>query len=126
VQDFADASGRKLYQHMAAQVATLGQGSVGASGYSRVGAVVGATYPDEARELRSMMPEQIFLVPGYGAQGASAADCAASFKSDGTGAIVNASRSVIYAFDKNPDIDWRQAIRQAASDLAADIASAVF
>jgi len=126
VQDFADASGKKLYQHMAAQVAALGQGSVGASGYSRVGAVVGATYPDEARELRSMMPEQIFLVPGYGAQGASAADCAASFKPDGTGAIVNASRSVIYAFDKNPDVDWRQAIQQAAKDLASDVASAVF
>jgi len=126
VQDFADASGKKLYQHVAEQVAALGQGSVGSSGYSRVGAVVGATYPDEARELRSMMPEQIFLVPGYGAQGATAADCAASFKPDGTGAIVNASRSVIYAFDKNPEIDWRQAIRQAASDLASDVASAVF
>ena len=126
VQDFANASGKKFYEHMAAQVATLGQHSVGASGYSRVGAVVGATYPDEARQLREMMPEQIFLVPGYGAQGATAADCAASFKPDGTGAIVNASRSVIYAFDKNPDIDWRQAIQQAAKDLASDVASAVF
>jgi len=126
IQDFADASGKKLYQHMAEQVAALGQGSVGSSGYSRVGAVVGATYPQEARELRSIMPEQIFLVPGYGAQGATAADCAASFKPDGTGAIVNASRSVIYAFDKKPDIDWRQTVTQAAKAFATDLASAVF
>jgi len=126
IQDFADASGKKFYQHMAAQVAALGQGLVGSSGYSRIGAVVGATYPDEASRLREMMPEQIFLVPGYGAQGASAADCATAFKLDGTGAIVNASRSVIYAFDKNPDIDWRQAIRQAAGNLATDVAAAVF
>jgi len=126
IQDFADASGKRFYQHMAEQVAALGQATVGSSGYSRVGAVVGATYPDEARQLREMMPQQLFLVPGYGAQGATAADCAASFKSDGTGAIVNASRSVIYAFDKNPDVDWRQAVTQAAKDLATDVASAVF
>jgi orotidine-5'-phosphate decarboxylase len=127
-QDFADASGRKFYEHMAEQVATLGRGEglIGSSGYSRVGAVVGATYPAEARQLRTMMPEQIFLVPGYGAQGATADDCAASFKPDGTGAIVNASRSVIYAYDKNPDVDWRQAIAQAAKDFAADLAAAVF
>ncbi|MDP6543256.1 MAG: orotidine-5'-phosphate decarboxylase [Phycisphaerae bacterium] len=128
VQDFANASGKKLYEHMAEQVASLGHGQnlIGASGYSRVGAVVGATYPQEAGELRLMMPEQIFLVPGYGAQGATAADCAASFKPDGTGAIVNASRSVIYAFDKNPDIDWRQAVAQAAKAFALDLASVLF
>jgi orotidine-5'-phosphate decarboxylase len=128
MQDFVNDSGRKFYEHMADQVAAIGRadGLIGASGFSRVGAVVGATYPQEARELRSIMPEQIFLVPGYGAQGATAADCAASFKPDGTGAIVNASRSVIYAFDKNPDVDWRQAVGQAAKDFAADLASAVF
>ncbi|MBT3198596.1 MAG: orotidine-5'-phosphate decarboxylase [Phycisphaerales bacterium] len=126
IQDFADASGKKLYEHMAEQVAALGQDTVGSSGYSRVGAVVGATYPAEARELRVMMPEQLFLVPGYGAQGATADDCAASFKSDGTGAIVNASRSIIYAYDKNPSVDWRVAIAEAAKAFAADVASAVF
>ncbi len=126
IQDFADASGKKFYEHMAEQVAALGQDSVGSSGYSRVGAVVGATYPAEAKELRVMMPEQLFLVPGYGAQGATAADCAASFKADGTGAIVNASRSIIYAYDKNPDVDWREAIQQAAKAFAADLASAIF
>ena len=128
MQDFVNDSGRKFYEHMADQVAAIGRadGLVGASGFSRVGAVVGATYPREARQLRSIMPEQIFLVPGYGAQGATAGDCAAAFKSDGTGAIVNASRSVIYAFDKTPDIDWRLAVAQSAKDLVTDIASAVF
>jgi len=75
------------------------------------------------------MPQQIFLVPGYGAQGATADDCAASFKSDGTGAIVNASRSVIYAHRreefKSKKLDWKQSVEQAAKEFAKDIARAV-
>jgi len=127
IQDFADASGRKFYEHMAEQVASIGGGEslVGESGYSCVGAVVGATYPDEARRLREVMPRQIFLVPGYGAQGAAAADCAAAFRHDGTGAIVNASRSVIYAYEKQARTDWKQAIESAARAFAKDIAEAV-
>jgi len=121
------ADGKKIYEHMAALVASLGSASVGACGYSNVGAVVGATYPDEARALRQIMPQQIFLVPGYGAQGGTAADAAASFKPDGTGAIVNASRSVIFAHKekKYAGMDWKLAIQAAAKDFAADIAGAV-
>ncbi len=128
VQDFADADGRHFYEHMAAQVAELGEEFSSQSGYSCVGAVVGATYPDEARRLRDIMPRQIFLVPGYGAQGASADDCAASFKPDGTGAIVNASRSVIYAFGREEYAkpDWREAVAAAAKDFATDIRRAVY
>jgi len=128
VQDFLNAEGRKFYEHMADQVAAIGGADelIGSSGYSRVGAVVGATYPREARELRSIMPRQIFLVPGYGAQGATASDCAAAFKSDGTGAIVNASRSITYAYDKQPEVGWREAIEQAAKGFASDLASTVF
>ena len=127
VQDFADAAGLTFYEHMAAQVAAAGAGSVGASGYSCVGAVVGATYPAEARRLRQIMPRQIFLVPGYGAQGATAADCAAAFKDDGTGAIVNASRSVIFAYSRQDctEPNWQQAVASAARALAKDIAAAV-
>jgi orotidine-5'-phosphate decarboxylase len=128
VQDFTDASGRRFYEHLAAQVAALGDadGLVGHRGYSCLGAVVGATYPAEARRLREIMPRQLFLVPGYGAQGASAADCAAAFKPDGTGAIVNASRSVLYAH-RSPGApkDWKQAVADAAKAFAKDIASAV-
>ncbi len=127
VQNFAASDGRMFYEHIAEQVAKLGSAEefVGASGYSCLGAVVGATCPAEARKLRDIMPQQIFLVPGYGAQGATAQDCAASFKADGTGAIVNASRSVIYAHQKSPGTDWKQAVKQAAKAFAADIAAAV-
>ena len=129
VQDFAGAEGRRFYEHVAAQVAAIGRGEglVGDSGYSCVGAVVGATYPREARRLREIMPEQIFLVPGYGAQGATAEDCAAAFREDGTGAIVNASRSVIYAYDKPGCAggDGRQAVVSAARAMAAEIRGAV-
>jgi len=125
IQDFSDAAGKRFYEHIAGQVASLGraEGLVGRQGYSCIGAVVGATYPEEARRLRELMPQQIFLVPGYGAQGASGEDCAAAFKTDGTGAIVSASRSVIYAHQRPEyaDADWLSAIGQAASDFAADI-----
>jgi orotidine-5'-phosphate decarboxylase len=129
VQDIASADGKKVYQHVAEMVAKIGSEAhlVGQAGYSCVGAVVGATYPQEAAELRAMMPQQIFLVPGYGAQGGTAKDCAASFKADGTGGIVNASRSVIFAYNdkKHAGKDWKQAIADAARDFAADIAQAV-
>ena len=129
IQDFADASGKKLYEHMAEQVAALGDGEglVGSSGYSCLGAVVGATYPQEARRLREIMPRQIFLVPGYGAQGAGAQDCAAAFKSDGTGAIVNASRSVIFAYQRQElgGLDWKKAVETAAKAFADDIRRAI-
>ncbi len=129
IQDVAGKSGMTFYQHMGGQIAQIGRGEglIGESGYSLLGAVVGATYPEEARQLRKMMPQQIFLVPGYGAQGATAQDCAASFKPDGTGAIVNASRSVIYAHSRPEfaDLAWQDAVAQAAKDFAADIAGAV-
>ena len=129
LQDFTDGQGRTFYEHVAGQVARMGSGDrlVGASGYSCLGAVVGATYPDEARRLRRIMPKQLFLVPGYGAQGASADDCSASFANDGTGAIVNASRSVIYAHqrDEYAGVHWTEAIASAAKTFADDIARVV-
>jgi orotidine-5'-phosphate decarboxylase len=129
IQDVQDAAGRPFYEHLAGQVAEIGHGEglMGASGYSAVGAVVGATYPDEARRLRRIMPEQLFLLPGYGQQGATAEDCAAAFKPDGTGAIVNAARSVIYAHrrDEHAGKDWKTAVADAARDFATDIASAL-
>lgn len=129
VQDFADSSGKKLYEHVAEGVAAIGaaEGLIGAGGYSCVGAVVGATYPDEARRLRELMGRQIFLVPGYGAQGATAGDCAASFKPDGTGAIVNASRSVIYAHTRPEyaDVEWTEAVAAATRAFAGDIQKAL-
>jgi orotidine-5'-phosphate decarboxylase len=129
VQDFAGADGKKLYEHVAERVAEMGAkaGLVGRCGMSCVGAVVGATWPAEAKRLREIMPQQIFLVPGYGAQGATAADCKASFRKDGTGAIVNASRSVIFAYTQKEytGMDWKHAVETAAKAFAKDIADAV-
>jgi len=78
----------------------VGQRSIGKRGYSSVGAVVGATFPEEAKLIRSLLPQTIFLVPGYGAQGGTAKDIVHCFNPDGKGAIVNSSRDVIYAFEK--------------------------
>ncbi|MFP4105268.1 MAG: orotidine-5'-phosphate decarboxylase [Phycisphaerae bacterium] len=127
VQDFCDDSGKPLYKHVAEMVGRVGSDCLSDSGYSCVGAVVGATWPEEAAELRRLMPEQLFLVPGYGAQGATAKDCAAGYKEDGSGALVNASRSVIYAH-ANKDYAftaWPDAIHEAARLFAQEIASAV-
>ena len=97
IQD-VPVAGRPLYEHLGQLVETWGAASRGHCGYSAVGAVVGATYPEQARRLRALMPHTIFLVPGYGAQGATAADVVGCFDAHGYGAIVNASRSIIFAF----------------------------
>ena len=81
----------------------LGDGLVGESGYSSIGAVIGATFPEEGRRLRALMPKALILVPGYGAQGGSAKAAAECFNEDGLGAIVNSSRGITYAFG-DPDI----------------------
>jgi orotidine-5'-phosphate decarboxylase len=90
--------GIPLYERMAGLVRQWGQGTEGKRGYQAVGAVVGATYPTEAARLRQLMPNTYFLVPGYGAQGAGAADVRACFGADGYGAIVNSSRAILYAY----------------------------
>ncbi len=92
------ATGRPLYESIAATVDELGKDLVGASGHSSIGAVVGATFPEEGRRLRALMPRAYILVPGYGAQGGSAHDAAVCFNEDGLGAVVNSSRGITYAF----------------------------
>lgn len=94
-------NGMYVYEHMADLVKTWGADLIGTYGYSSVGAVVGATYPEQAEALRERMPHTYFLVPGYGAQGGKAEDVAKSFNRDGLGAIVNASRSIMCAYQKN-------------------------
>ncbi len=118
----------RFYEHMAGLVRDWGAAEVSTrSGFSSVGAVVAAKDVESTRQLRAAMPNTIFLVPGYGAQGATAEACRHCFREDGQGAIVNASRSVIQAFE-NPRFrqrcgdDWRSCIREAARDFAQDIA----
>jgi orotidine-5'-phosphate decarboxylase len=124
VQALRLADGRSVAEAVASMVADLGQGCVGECGFSAVGAVVGATRPAEIACLRALMPQQIFLVPGYGAQGGGAADVRPCFLDRGRGAVVAASRSVIYAFDPDAD-DWMGPVRAAARRFADEVAGAV-
>lgn len=95
----------------------------GRSGWSGVGAVVGATYPAEGRRLRKQLPRSFFLVPGYGAQGGKAEDLAGLFDADGLGALINASRSAVFPWHSSPYRErfgatrWEQAIEAAIDDM---------
>jgi orotidine-5'-phosphate decarboxylase len=100
-QDLMLTGGRTVYEAVADQVTLWGETLKGQSGFSSVGAVVGATCPEQAILLRRRMPHALILVPGYGAQGATAADCAHNFNAQGSGAIVNASRSLMLAYQKH-------------------------
>lgn len=104
--------GRPLYVHVAEAVAAWSAENVGVCGYGDVGAVVGATHPAELAALRKMLPHVLFLIPGFGAQGATAEDTAPAFRGDGLGAVVNSSRGIIAAFP--PDCcDWEAAVERA-------------
>lgn len=118
------ADGKYIYEHMAALVKKWGSEQIGKHGYSAVGAVVGATYPEQAEKLRLQMPRTYFLVPGYGAQGGKAEDVAKSFNQDGLGAIVNASRSIMCAYQKNGG-ELGEAARAEAIRMRDDIVAAI-
>jgi orotidine-5'-phosphate decarboxylase len=132
IQNAKLEGGLTVAEHIAQVVAGWAREEdlVGSSGYSCVGAVVAARDKDTAVRLRGMMPQSLLLVPGYGAQGATAADVAPLFKSDGTGAIVTASRSVIYAYEDMKYIErfpseWEKCIEQSCKDFVAQVASVV-
>jgi orotidine-5'-phosphate decarboxylase len=124
IQDL-ESGERKVYEHVADLVERWGAGCRGTSGYSAVGAVVGATFPQTAAELRRLMPHAIFLLPGYGAQGATAEDCRSSFDADGRGAIVNSSRGILYAFAKpeKAGLPWEEYVAQAAERMRWELES---
>lgn len=107
-----------VHEHLAQLVESWAAQHIGPEmNLSCVGAVVGATYPEEMKYLRTLMPHVPFLIPGYGAQGASAEDCKHGFLPDSTGAVVNAGRSIIYASHKK---DWQDAARNAAEEMAGE------
>ena len=116
-----------LYEWVAAKVEEWGSDCMDGE-YSNVGAVVGATYPEMSGILRKLMPHTYFLVPGYGAQGGTAADLKHCFNQDGLGAVVNSSRGIIAAYKQEkyknfgPE-HFGEASRQAVIDMAADISS---
>jgi orotidine-5'-phosphate decarboxylase len=118
------ADGTPMHDHVAALVRRWGEGRVGSSGYASVGAVVGATAPRELAALRAEMPGAWLLIPGVGAQGATAQDVAAGFDKEGLGAVVNASRSILYAFKDPADKSWADHVANAARTLRDELRAA--
>ena len=100
LQDLELKDGKKIYEKMAELVDMWGKSSIGEYGYSKVGAVVGATYPEQLKEIRKTNPNTCFLVPGYGAQGGGAEDVKYAFDKNGLGAIINSSRGIMCAYKK--------------------------
>lgn len=129
LQDQELFSGESVAQQVAKLVDHLGAPLVGESGYSSVGAVVGATYPADMARLRGEMSRAVFLVPGYGAQGGTGDDVTHAFNADGLGAVVNASRSVIFAHEKlggTPSLaEAGRAMAEAVAAMNSDINGAL-
>jgi orotidine-5'-phosphate decarboxylase len=119
-------SRHRIYEHVGEMVRIMAADLHGACGYASLGAVVGATYPEQLVQLRKAMPGVPFLVPGYGAQGAGAAEVAGAFDSQGLGAVVNASRSIIFAYQQSrgPE-DYAHAAASAASLMRDEINAAL-
>jgi orotidine-5'-phosphate decarboxylase len=124
-----ESEGRSVYRHVADYVERVAAQTAGPGGYGLAGAVVGATYPQQAVGLRAAMPHTWFLVPGYGSQGATASDVAGAFDAQGLGAIVNNSRAIIFAhqrpeFSSFGEARWQDAVaaatRKMIDELRAD------
>ncbi len=131
LQDLSTSTGKPIRDVVAEMVHALGEKHRGACGLTDVGAVVGATYPEQAKQLRALMPDTVFLIPGYGAQGGTAADAVAGFRADKRGAIVNNSRGIIFAYKQEPyakqfgEADFGGAARAATIKMAAELKSAL-
>lgn len=131
LQDLKTENGKSIYEIVAELVDEWGSGLTGKYGYSSVGAVVGATYPGQAVILRQIMKKAYILVPGYGAQGGSASDAACCFNSDGLGAIVNASRSIMCAWqspkwsDRYSGREYDKAARAEAIRMRDELREAI-
>jgi orotidine-5'-phosphate decarboxylase len=123
VQDLDLAAGGTVYAHVGRLVAGWGEAAVGECGYSAVGAVVGGTHPAQAAELRRALPATPLLIPGYGAQGAGAANLAGVFDSRGGGAVVNSARAILYAYKKRGG-HWMDAALAEAEEMRAALWSA--
>ena len=121
------ADGQSVYQRVAELLTELNSSRQGEHGYGPVGAVVGATYPEQLAEMRAAMPHSWILVPGFGAQGGGAADVQGGFDKNGLGAVVNSSRHIIFAHareefvQKYGDARWQDAVRAATQDMNAQL-----
>ena len=121
LQDVTLSDGSPLWHQLALLLQEPAETLVGASGLSSLGVVVGATYPRAISEARRLLPRSIILLPGVGAQGATPADVARAFTSGPASALVNASRSVIFAYRAEEGLDWRDAAGSEAARLRDEI-----
>ena len=127
LQDVKLENGEEVYIKVAKLVEKWGKDLRGENGYSSVAAVVGATYPKQLKEIRKTAPHTYFLIPGYGAQGGKVEDIALGFDENGLGGIVNASRSLMYAYkselwkDKFEEKDYAKATRQEALRMKEEL-----
>lgn len=126
-QDLAGNGGRTVYEQVASVVEELAQQTRENYAYGAVGAVVGATYPQELTALRKILPHAPLLIPGYGSQGGRAADLASAFTPEGLGAVVNSSRGIIFAYER-ADLaqrfqphEWERAVEAATHEMIADL-----
>ena len=121
------SGGRPLYRHIAEFVEESAGRTAGVCGYGAVGAVVGATYPEQLHELRAAMPHAWFLVPGFGSQGGKAADVAGAFDAHGLGAVINNSRGILFAQrspryrEKFGQGSWQAAVEAATRDMISEL-----
>jgi orotidine-5'-phosphate decarboxylase len=120
--------GQPLYAAVASLVNEFNESRVGLSGYGPIGAVVGATYPEQLTQMRSAMPHSWILIPGFGAQGGSADDIRPGLNPDGLGAIVNSSRQIIFAYERDEYREkysgphWHRAIEAATDEMNQQLA----
>ncbi len=124
-----ESNSKKLYEHVADVVENLAIESANGNDFGSIGAVVGATYPEELAALRKAMPHTPLLIPGYGSQGGGASDVIPGFASGGLGALVNSSRGINFAYEKEPyreqysPEEWEKAVEAATKQMVVDLSS---
>lgn len=114
-----------IYAIVARMIQDLSAQNIGSAGYGNIGAVIGATYPEQLAELRQAMPNTLFLIPGFGAQGGTAQDVAGGFDANGLGAVINSSRAIIFAYEQEQyasTSSWQSAVEQATRDTIERLA----
>ena len=123
LQDLEMKNGGTVKEQLARNLALWGNDLVGKSGYSSLGAVVGATYPEDLQNLRKLMPKQFILIPGFGAQGATAKDLQACFDQEGGGAIVNSSRGITFAYREKEyaGMNFAEAAQRAVEKMREEL-----
>ncbi len=127
LQNLKLENGKYIYEQMGELVSEWGKDSVGKYCYSEVGAVVGATHPEEAERLRAQLPNTFFLIPGYGAQGGSAQMLKVCFDKNGLGGVVNSSRGIICAYKdaRYRGMNYAEAARAACIDMQQDLSGVI-